>query len=306
MNVLIFGGAGFIGSFLSKRLQSDGHNVASVDNLITGNIKYLEKLSIKNYNIDITNFDEFNKIDFYPDIIIHLAFPTSLVTRDRMHQYENVSSTGTLNIFEYAKETCNKIIYGSSIAVYGLRKNNIITENSRVEPFLIYSSNKYLGEIYLNWYSYQFGMGYNILRISDVFGPHDRRKNAINNFIISFIKDKKIKIIGDGEQKRSFIYVEDVANSIANSLKKLSNTVYNLVPDNYISINNLLKYLEGFFNKKIEVTYQTTTIDNRDYIFDNSKFKKDFGAVEMIGFLEGLKLTVRYLKGKYENSNTSA
>ncbi|MCK4395672.1 MAG: NAD-dependent epimerase/dehydratase family protein [Candidatus Marinimicrobia bacterium] len=306
MNILIFGGAGFIGSAVARKLKSAGHRVVSVDNLITGSIENLEKISVKNYKIDITNFDEFNKINYNPDVIIHLAFPTSLCNRERNLQYEKISTTGTLNIFEYAKNMCSKIIYGSSISVYGIQSKIPINEDSKINPYLIYGCHKYLGELYLNCYRMQFGLPYNILRISDVFGPYDKRKNAINNFINSFIQNKKITIQGNGEQVRTYTYIEDVAHGLLLCLNKFKNRVYNLTSDNSISINQLVKHLEKLFNKKAEIVYKKDIKDKRKYIFDNSKFKNEFGNFELTGFENGLLETIKHLKYKYENSNTSA
>ena len=192
MKILVFGGAGFIGNAIVKKLITHGHTVAIADNLISGDLKNIETLPTKNYIIDITNKTSFSQIDFNPDIVIHLAFPTPLCDRKIQNQFENIASTGMLNVLEYTKNSCNKIIYGSSISVYGIPDKLPITERNKISPLLIYGANKYLCELYLKCYNAQFGLQYNILRISDTFGEFDKRKNAINNFLKSFIKNNNI------------------------------------------------------------------------------------------------------------------
>lgn len=295
MKIVVFGGAGFIGSALIRNLVGKGHKVACADNLITGKKENLPR-GIPFYNADITNISSFDKIDFIPDLVINLAFPTSLCDRKPENQFEKVASEGMLNVLEYASKTCNKIVYGSSISVYGEATDNPITENSLVKPVLIYGANKYLGELYTRIYHEQHGMMFNIIRISDTFGEKDLRKNAINNFIKSLITGSEITINGDGEQLRTYTYVDDMAEAIALSAMKLNNEVYNAAANEAISINTLLKKLNSITNINKTAGYRRELKDIRNYAFDNSKFVNAFGVFEKTGLDEGLRRTTDYLK----------
>lgn len=296
MNILVFGGAGFIGNAVVEKCITSGHKVVSVDNLITGNIENLKKLGVKNIEIDITNKVDFNKINFNPDIVIHLAFPTPLCNRNVENQFEQIASTGMLNVLEYVKKTCNKIIYGSSISVYGIPDKLPITENNLVSPLLIYGANKVLDELYIRCYNSQFGVQFNILRISDTFGEFDKRGNAINNFINAYINKGKIHINGNGEQIRTFTYVRDMANAFCLATEKLNNGIYNISSSKHLSINKLIEILSNLFNDKREVIYNDTCRDTRNYIICSDKFCDDFGSFENIGVEKGIENTISHLK----------
>lgn len=295
MKILVFGGAGFIGSTLMKLLYSKGHSVACADNFLTGNKDNLISECLF-FNVDICELSSFEKINFMPDVVVHLAFPASLCDRKARNQYENIASSGMLNVLEYTRGTCNRIIYGSSISVYGEFSDMPITEETKVNPILLYGANKYLGELYVRCYQQQFGMQYNILRISDTFGERDRRKNAVNNFIKSFLNGSQIIVNGDGEQLRTYTYVGDVANAIGLSVNSLKNNTYNVAAEKSISVNNLLEKLEFLLKVKKFVHFQPKRKDKRNYVFNSSKFKRDFGNFELTGIDEGLRRTIDYIK----------
>lgn len=296
MNIVIFGGAGFIGRFVVSKLQALGHSIIVADNYSTGNMPAKTDEDISYITLDITKKQDFDALISNPDIIIHLAFPTSLCNRDPENQFLDVASHGMLNILEYTKKTCKKIIYGSSISVYGIPESLPIIESNKIAPILIYGCNKYMNELYIKTYAQEYGIRYNILRISDTFGPFDKRKNAINNFIMAFLNNSKIIIGGTGEQIRTFTYVEDIAEAIVISTQRCNNTEYTIASETNISINKLIEHLETIFSCCISKEYMKNTIDSRDYIFDCNKFKQEFGSFEKIGFNQGLDKTIQYLK----------
>ncbi len=298
MKIIVFGGAGFIGSSLMKLLHSGGHSVACADNFITG-IKDNLLPEFPSFYVDICDPSSFTKIDFKPDVVIHLAFPTSLCDRNIKNQFEIVASSGMLNILEFTRQTCNKLIYGSSISVYGISHDIIITEETPVNPVLLYGANKYLGELYTRSFHQQFGLQFNILRISDTFGERDLRKNAINNFIRAFIENTPIIVNGDGNQLRTYTYVDDMANAIALSLTRLTNSTYNIAAENAISVNALLEKLKYLFKTDKLIHFKPDKKDERNYVFDCSRFIRDFGNFELTGLDEGLKKTIEFIRVTY-------
>ncbi len=298
MKIIVFGGAGFIGNALMRLLHLRGHSVACADNFITG-IRDNLLPEFPSFFVDISDPSSFKKIDFNPDVVIHLAFPTSLCDRNIKNQFELIASSGMLNILEFTKQTCNKLIYGSSISVYGITHDIVITEETPVNPVLLYGANKYLGELYTRSFHQQFGLQFNILRISDTFGERDLRKNAINNFIKAFIENTPIIVNGDGRQLRTFTYVDDMANAIALSLARLTNTTYNIAAENAISVNALLEKLKYLFKTDKPIHFKPENKDERNYVFDCSRFRRDFGDFELTGIDKGLKKTIEFLRSTY-------
>lgn len=295
MNIVVFGGNGFIGRYVVEKLHAKGHKVVSADNYSTGDTQFRMD-GVHYVDMDITHREEFARIDITPDRIIHLAFPTALCDRSPQNQFLDVFTLGTINVLEYAKDTCNHLVYGSSISVYGISSDVLISEKSAIRPLLIYGCNKYANELYVDAYHQNHGLQYSILRISDTFGPYDRRKNAINNFIDAFLYNKKLTINGDGSQKRSFTYVEDMANAVVKSTEMINNGVYNIASSTPVSVNQLVQTMADFFGYKPEIMYNMANSDQRDYVFDCSLFLNAFGQFEETGFVKGLQNTIQFKK----------
>jgi nucleoside-diphosphate-sugar epimerase len=297
MKVVVFGGNGFIGRYVVEKLHAEGHEVVSADNLSTGG-DLPEREGVRCVQMDITRRAEFDLIEMKPDRVIHLAFPTALCDRSPQNQFLDVFTQGTINVLEYTKETCNKLVFGSSISVYGISGETAISEKSEVNPLLIYGCNKHVNELYVRAYNQTCGLEFNILRISDTFGPFDRRRNAINNFIDSFINNKQLSVNGNGEQKRSFTYVEDMAEAIVKATTSLNNRTYNVAAAFPVSVNQLIQALEDIFGFSPGVIYREQNMDLRDYVFDCSLFRQDFGDFEHTGFWEGLQNMVEFKRNK--------
>ena len=300
MRVLVFGGAGFIGKAVLNKLLQAGHTVASADNYITSDKNHLSTMPVIRFDVDITDKEAMSSIDFAPDMVIHLAFPTSKCDRSPDHQFEVVASSGMLNVLNFTRATCNRIVYASSISVYGVPTQFPITEKNDVCPILVYGANKSMNEQYLHCYHKEYGTTYNIIRVSDTFGEFDRRSNAINNFIRSFIGGHPIRINGSGQQQRTFTYVDDIAQAFALAIGQMNNVAYNVASDSSISINGLIERLQLEFNATVEMNYKDVASDDRNYIFDCSRFKNDFGTFEHVGFDQGLKRTIAHLQNSRE------
>lgn len=298
MRILVIGGNGFIGRAVVRKLAVAGHHVAIADDFSTSDVSVSHPDGVVRFKVDIVNADELNSIDFSPELVIHLAFPTSKCNRDPRSQFEVVASTGMLNVLNYTKDTCNRIIYASSISVYGIPIVTPITEQNEVRPILIYGANKFMNEQYLHCYHLDFGLDYNIIRVSDTFGEHDRRSNAVNNFIKAFIGDQPLFVNGTGQQKRTFTYVEDIAEAFVLGISSLHNTVYNVASRHSLSIIELIAILESEFGKSISVNHHDKSTDVRNYSFDCAKFEEHFGSFEQVGFIHGLRRTISHLQNR--------
>lgn len=244
MNILIIGGAGFIGSHIVDKLRTE-HNVFVIDNLSTGNLSNLNK-EIKLYNFDILdkNLEDIFKKE-KPDIVIHLAAQISVAqSQCKPMQDALINIMGTLNIIELSKKyNIKKIIVASSAAIYG-NLTSPIEENCVATPLSNYGISKLSMEHYIK----NSGLNYLILRFSNVYGERqnaDGEAGVITIFNNKMKQQESVYIHGDGEQVRDFIYVKDLANIVNELIKrKISNDIINISTGKGLSINELFTILK--------------------------------------------------------------
>jgi UDP-glucose 4-epimerase len=283
--VLITGGCGFIGLHVSSFLNERGIEVRIIDNLSSTTPRHLEKLrSLLNVEImqgSILDNDVLQKAFEGVSHCVHLAFPTSLCNRDFDKQFSEVAAQGTLNVLECCRTHNVKIIYGSSISVYGVPEQVPITEQTPVRPLLVYGSNKYLGELYTHNYHQLYNLEYAILRIGDTFGSYDNRRNAITNFIDAVQRGENITLNNDGTTVRSYVYAPDVAAVIHHALTGITNQTVNVVNSDSISLLALAHEIVALSGKSLHVTPEMSVKDLRNYTFDSTRLSQLFPGFTM-------------------------
>lgn len=305
MNILITGGAGFIGSNLCEYMVKKGYNVYVLDNLSTGKIDNLSRLiessKIKFYNGDIRDKKLVDNVMANIESIIHLAAIVSVpYSLDNPVETNDVNVGGTITLIKSAlKHRVKSFIYISSCAVYGDPLYTPIDENHPTNPISPYAVSKLSGEEYVKLYTRLYNLRSVILRLFNVYGP----KQSINPYsgvIVKFIqrlKDGKPPIIyGDGEQTRDFIYVLDVANAIELSLDyKGSSDVFNIGFGKEVTINKLANILMDIFNFKSKPIYEPKRPgDIIRSVADISKATKYLGFQPKTGLRDGLLNTLSY------------
>ncbi len=299
MKVLVAGGAGFIGSFTTEALVDAGHEVIVLDNLLSGSRENLRSVwdRIDFIEADICRADDyFDKLGDL-DAVIHLAFPTPLCNRSPENQFYEIASLGTANLLELALSNNAYLIYGSSISVYGVQQYVPIDEAHPVRPMLIYGANKLHGEHLCHAFGETRGLGYVVLRYSDIYGPRDRRKNAVNKFLTAALDKAPVTIHGDGRQKRSYTYVRDAVRATLMSLRKRPMRQTLIVStDAALSITELAETIKTTFCPDLEVVLSSGLADPRCYVFDNSKFGQAVGRLRWTPLETGLGETLKYLK----------
>ncbi|MDQ3248130.1 MAG: NAD-dependent epimerase/dehydratase family protein, partial [Chloroflexota bacterium] len=225
MNVLVTGGAGFIGSHVADALLAAGHRVVVVDNLHTGHA-YNVPEGATFYNVDICDRAALDEVFAKEKIeaISHQAARANV--RESMHDplaYAGVNILGSLNLLELAREhRCRKIVFASTGgAVYGegdSEDNSKLpfTEQSWPQPKDNYGANKLSMEYHLNLYYANYGLNYVALRYPNVYGPRQDSKGeagVIAIFAGAMLAGKPTKITGDGKQIRDFTFVGDIARA---------------------------------------------------------------------------------------------
>lgn len=221
-NVLITGGLGFLGSNLALELQKKKANVTVIDNLAPlygGNIFNLSPANNKINTIinDMRNMEVMEPLIKKADIIFHLGAQVSYIDSLNIPYDDlDLNAKATLNILECCRKhnpTC-KIIFSSSRMVYGKVDAPIVKENSPTNPLSLYGIHKLTSEKYLLMYFKDFGIPITILRIANPYGPRQQIKHSkyslVGWFIRQAMEDKEIKIFGEGNQLRDYIFVDDI------------------------------------------------------------------------------------------------
>lgn len=299
--ILVTGCAGFIGSYVAKKLSS-AHKILGIDNLNNYYDVKLKKERLKSLNkfknfsfkkVCLTNANVLEKIikSYKPNVIIHLAAQAgvrySLVAPD---EYFNSNICGFYNILKCCKKfKIKRILYASSSSVYGDAKKFPLKENMKTDnPRSLYAASKKINEIMASSWSHLYNVEMIGLRFFSVYGPNGRPDMAYFSFSEKIIKDKKIELFNFGKNSRDYTYIDDVVNSISlliNIKLKKNHEIFNIGNKKPVSTIKLVKLLENFYKKKsinkkipqhkLEVlkTYSSTTkLEN--YLNKKIKFIK--------------------------------
>lgn len=217
MNLIVTGGAGFVGNHLVKYLVKKGHSVTVIDNLHKGKKENLEDVfnKIEFLEIDIRDYDALRDCLKNADGVCHEAALTAVPESFLMPQeYYDVNVHGTENILKLAKEIGFKLVYASSSSVYGNTTKVPIKENFGRKPINPYGQTKLEAELLAEKYS-KIGVKVIGLRYFNIFGIGQTGSYAgvITKFMKNLDEEKPLIINGDGTQVRDFVYVEDVAKA---------------------------------------------------------------------------------------------
>jgi UDP-glucuronate decarboxylase len=221
LKILITGGAGFLGSNLSRRLLSEGHDVLCLDNLYTGRMKNIADL-LDNKRFSFVDQDVQDEINFEVDGIFNLACPASPIhyQRDPVTTLRT-NVLGAIRVLDLANRTSARVLQASTSEVYGDPKVSPQTEGywGNVNPVGIrscYDEGKRAAETLFTDYHRQFGTDIRIARIFNTYGPgmsfNDGR--VVSNLICQAINNQPLTIYGDGSQSRSFCYVSDLIDGL--------------------------------------------------------------------------------------------
>lgn len=248
---IVTGGAGFIGSHLTDKLISLGHDVTVVDNLLLGKKKFVNKRA-KFYKVDIRDLKKLKKIFKGAEVVFHLAADPRLAVsvEDPISTHE-INVTGTLNVLLASKENnVKKVIFSSSCATYG-DQSLPIKEEYPQNPLSPYGLHKKIGEEYCRLFSKLYAVETVCLRYFNVFGPRKTADGGYPMVIPVFLKQKSenkpLTIVGDGKNTRDYVYVSDVVN--ANILAWQSNIIngeaINIGSGIQVSVNEIADLIGG-------------------------------------------------------------
>ncbi len=309
--ILVTGGCGFVGSNLCLYLKNKGFNVWSLDNLSRKGSRYnldlLRDAKIKNFSYDIFNFKKINTLPKFNLIIDCCAEAAIEVSKKELNRVINTNLNGTIHILQKAKKDNSKIIYLSSSRVYPINNLNkkyrfknfkknlstkvMINENDRIEGARsIYGLTKLASEMFIEEFSYAYGLKYLINRCGVISGPLQFGKQDqgfVSLWIWKHLNKKSLSYIGFGgygNQVRDVLHVDDLCSLINLQIKKIHQT-YNQTftvggsKKSYTSLKNLTKLCEKITGNKIKMNKipKTSNYDIPCFISDNTKVMKTYG-----------------------------
>ena len=287
MEILITGGAGFIGRHLVKLLLEKGEQVTIFDSFSNSTKKQISSIIKKGVKViegDIRNLSSINEATKNKDIVVHLAAKISVVDSiNNPAETFEVNVDGTKNILSACKKNnIKKLIVASSAAVYGESSPNTkLTENSVTNPISPYGESKIKMEEEIKEFTKENNIDVIILRIFNIYGIGQTPEYAgvITKFLEKISENNPLEIFGDGLQTRDFVSVNDVVNSMYNAIQYGKNETFNIATGKAITIKELAEKMIAMSGKKIDIKYlERKKGEIRHSYADISKAK------EMIGY----------------------
>ena len=309
MNILVTGGAGFIGSHLVRHLLAKGEQVTALDNLSTGLAENLPP-EAKLVEMDILD-EELPKVVAAGafDAIVHLAAQTMVDTSIKdplLDTRENL--LGTVHVLEAARAAnVKRVIFASTAAAYGdVKEDDLpVREAQPTEPMSFYGLSKLSVEKYLEMYRKIYGMEYVVLRFANVYGERQGdggEGGVISIFAKAVAEGRDITIYGDGEQTRDFVYAGDIAEGIWAALRTEEvNAAYNLSTQTETSLRELVSLLAEIRGREIVPKYGAEREgDIYKSMLSNSRARRGLDWQPATTLVEGLRRTYEYFCGKCE------
>ncbi|MCD6266873.1 MAG: SDR family oxidoreductase [Thermotogaceae bacterium] len=304
MNVLVTGGAGFIGSHVVDGLLKEGLSLIVVDNLSTGKIENLNPNALF-YQQSIEDEEMMERVFMLhkPAYIFHLAAQSSVSVSVR-NPVEDAKTNilGTLVLLQKSvKYGVKKFIFSSTGgAIYGDNVKIPTPETETPNPISPYGIAKLSVEKYLDFFSKEYGLEYVSLRYSNVYGPRQDpygEAGVVAIFINRMLKGEKVTIFGDGEYVRDYVYVDDVVRANILAMEKGKNVVLNIGTGRGTTVNELFMMLKSITGYSDEPEYAPPRKgDVRKSILDCSKAKEILGWEPEVSLEEGLRRTVEHFK----------
>ena len=334
--IALIGGAGFIGHNLAIELKRLGADVSVIDGLQVNNLLYFSSSESNEYNRKLyismlnqrLNLLQENDIPIFiqdcrdyhalsklfakisPEVVFHLA-AVSHAGKSNKNPYSTFDHS--LRTLENALDSSRHIehfIYFSSSMVYGHFKGGFVTEETTCEPIGIYGALKFCGEKLVIAYNQVFGLPYTIIRPSALYGERCVSRRVGQIFIENAIKDEKVTISGDGNDRLDFTYIKDLIQGLVKVIKNpnAKNKIFNLTYGQSRSLNDLVSILKEFFPSiNIEYTNKdkllpdrgTLSVDLASRLIDyQPEYPIEKGFVEYIQWYKDLFSRKKYIFGK--------
>jgi len=312
MRILVTGGAGFIGSHLCERLLGEGHDVICLDNFFTGRRENIFSL-LDNPRFELVRHDVIEPILLEVDQVYNLACPASPIH----YQYNPVKTVktnvmGAINMLGLAKRVRARILQASTSEVYGDPLVHPQTEGywGNVNPIGLrscYDEGKRLAETLMMDYHRQNHVDTRIARIFNTYGPRmlENDGRVVSNFVVQALRGEPLTLYGEGNQTRSFCYVDDLIEGLI----RLMNTddlhqPVNLGNPGEFTIKQLAEEVRRICDSKSEFRYLPLPEDDpRQRKPDITTAQRVLDWTPTVPLADGLERTVQYFRERVQNSS---
>lgn len=311
--ILVTGGAGFIGSNLAEALVKRNAKVTILDSLISpygGNMFNLKKIKkkVKFVKGDVRSKRTVGKAVEGKDYIFHLAGQTGrVISMSKPRLDQDINSRGTLIILEEIRKQRKKpkIIFAGSRGSFGDPLYLPVDEKHPDVPRDIYGINKQTAEQYCLLFGREYGFGATSLRLNNVYGPHCQIKSnhygTVNLFIAYALQNKDIPIYGTGKQTRDYVFVSDVVDAFVKSTSKKADNEMFIVGTGVSSslndvVNIIRKSIPDAKHKMVEYPQALKSVDFMEFYSTSTKIQQSLSWKPKIDLENGINKTIRFYK----------
>jgi len=302
VRVLVTGGAGFIGSHVVDKLRAAGHEPRIFDLRPS---PHHEPGEVDTYIGDLLDVDALGDAMRGCDAVAHLAASADVgIVANQPVEAEALNARGTLNVLEAARQAgVDRVVYASTIWIYSDGCGTEVDEDTTVGlPSHLYTATKLAGEMYCKSYSELYDVEFTILRFGIPYGPRARPAAVIPAFVRKALDGEPLTIAGAGDQSRRFVYVEDLAEGVAEALRPVAaNRVYNLVSDRDVSIKEIAHTVRELVGDVEVVHTEARAADFGGVVVCGKRAARELGWEARTPFEEGVRRYIDWYRADARN-----
>lgn len=307
MIIALTGVTGFIGQHLIQQLDKKDLKIFLLGknplNPIITTLTKNKEISFVNYDLVEGNKNISNTLK-HVDVLLHLA---AFVPRSNQPEDEDINKTinsnitGTFNLLRDFSPITKKIVYISTLEVYGKPITFPICESHPTDPLTYYGTSKLTAEKLVSIFSNQHGFKSTILRLSTVYGPGESYNRAVPNFIKRVNNNQSPIIYGDGSDIRDYIHVDDVVKALVNTMQNNHNGIYNIASGKGITIREISEKIIQIYGKHLKPLFKPSKSVPTNIILDISKAIKEMHFTPTVSIDDGLDTEISWYKSVSNN-----